>query len=404
MPPQHDFSFNELSEADLIVDAIYKGGDTRNSGSDPLARLLPVGNQGGFRTAGGRNLPGCRLAVIFSNLAEPNWPDTLDLESGRFTYYGDNRRPGHQLHDTPRGGNALLRACFDSLHGNPPRREVIPPFLIFTGTGERRDVRFRGLAVPGFSGVSATDDLVAVWKTSGTERFQNYRSFFTVLDVSIVPRTWINDVLAGQHLSAAPSAFAEWVKAGRYRALEAERSIRWRTKQEQLPAMGEAREIVRVMHRYFNSRPTEFEKCAALLARWMAPNILSIDVTRPWMDGGRDAVGYYRIGTDADAIKVEFALEAKCFDLEHGVGVKATSRLISRLRFRQFGIFVTTSFLDHQAYEEIRQDGHPVIVMSAGDIARLLNEKGLTTREAVRAWLVREFPMDTVAASGTPTS
>jgi hypothetical protein len=394
MPPERDFSFIELRDADLIVDAIYRGGDTRNTGSDPLAQLVPVGNQGGFRTAGGRGLPGCRLAVIFSNLTEPNWPDALDVETGRFTYYGDNRRPGHQLHDTPRGGNALLRACFDALHGTPPRREAIPAFLIFTGTGEGRDVRFRGLAVPGFSGVSATDDLVAIWKTSGTERFQNYRALFTILDVPVVTRAWLKDVLAGNCLStAAPAPLLDWVHAGRYRALEAERTIRWRTKSEQLPSTPEGHAVIREIHQYFHQQPTEFEKCAAFLARWMAPNIVSIDVTRPWMDGGRDAVGHYRIGTDADAIKVEFALEAKCFDLDHGVGVKATSRLISRLRFRQFGIFVTTSFLDHQAYEEIRQDGHPVIVMSSGDIVRLLTEKGLSTRLAVRDWLEREFPM-----------
>jgi len=402
MPPARDFSFVDLRDADLVVDAIYRSGDARNSGSDPLAQLVPVGNQGGFRIAGGRSLPDCRLAVIFSNLTEPSWPDTLDVETGRFTYYGDNRRPGHQLHETPRGGNALLRASFDALHGTPPRREAIPPFFIFTGTGERRDVRFRGLAVPGFSGVSTTDDLVAVWKTSGTERFQNYRALFTILDVPVVTRSWLNDLLAGNRSSdAAPAPYVEWVRLGRYRALEAERSITWRTKQEQLPSTAEGRAIIQAIHQYFHLQPTEFEKCAAFLARWMAPNITSIDVTRPWMDGGRDAVGHYRIGTDADAIKVEFALEAKCFGIDHGVGVKATSRLISRLRFRQFGIFVTTSFLDHQAYEEIRQDGHPVVVVSSGDIVRLLTEKGLSTSVAVQDWLAREFPFTSSAAAET---
>src|SRR3989442_699410 len=103
------YSFWKLLDADLIADAIYQGGNSRNSGSDPLARLLPVGNQGGFRTAGGRSLPACRLVAIFSNLSEPSWPDALDVETGRFTYYGDNRRPGHQLHDTPLCGNSLLR-------------------------------------------------------------------------------------------------------------------------------------------------------------------------------------------------------------------------------------------------------------------------------------------------------
>ena len=390
---ERDFAFDALPTADLVVDAIYRGGTTRDSGADPIARLMPVGNQGGFRTAGGRRIPECRLVLIFSNLSEPSWPDALDVETGRFTYYGDNRRPGHQLHDTPRGGNALLRDCFDALRASPARPQMIPPFLIFTGTGDGRDVRFRGLAVPGFSGVSATEDLVAIWKTSGTERFQNYRAYFTVLDVPIVPRLWIIDILSGNPSSpAAPPPFAGWTATGRYCALEAERSIRWRTKSDQLPASQQGEEMLRTIHDHFASRPTDFDKCAATLARMMAPNIVSIDVTRPWMDGGRDAVRHYRIGTDADAIKVEFALEAKCFGAGHGVGVKATARLISRLRFRQFGIFVTTSFIDHQAYEEIRQDGHPVIVLSGGDIVQLLTEKGIGTTEAVRAWLEREFP------------
>lgn len=58
----------------------------------------------------------------------------------------------------------------------------------------------------------------------------------------------------------------------------------------------------------------------------------------------------------ADPVAVEFALEAKCYAPGHGVGVRETSRLISRLRHRQFGVLVTTSHLDRQAYKEIRED------------------------------------------------
>jgi hypothetical protein len=243
--------------------------------------------------------------------------------------------------------------------------------------------------------LAATDDLVAIWKVRDASRFQNYRATFTVLDVPAVSRAWIDDILAGLPTSSnAPGAFIEWVDRGRYRPLEALRTIRWRSRDEQLPSSAEARQIMAAVHGHFASRPTEFEKCAALLARWVAPATVSIDVTRPWMDGGRDAVGQYRIGTGADAINVEFALEAKCFALEHGVGVRATSRLISRLRYRQFGMFVTTSFLSQQAYQEIRQDGHPIIVISAIDIARLLMEHGLTTGAAVAAWLTQNFPCD----------
>jgi Restriction endonuclease len=84
------------------------------------------------------------------------------------------------------------------------------------------------------------------------------------------------------------------------------------------------------------------------------PNVDKIDVTRPWRDGGRDAVGEYLLGPHADPVAVEFALEAKCYAPANSVGVRETSRLISRLRHRQFGVLVTTSHLDAQAYREIR--------------------------------------------------
>ena len=74
MLAQRTYSFADLPDADLVIDAIYQGGPKPNASADPLARLLPVGNQGGFRFAGGRQIPGCRLVVIFSNLAEPSWP------------------------------------------------------------------------------------------------------------------------------------------------------------------------------------------------------------------------------------------------------------------------------------------------------------------------------------------
>jgi hypothetical protein len=48
------------------------------------------------------------------------------------------------------------------------------------------------------------------------------------------------------------------------------------------------------------------------------------------------------------------------------------SRLISRLRHREFGILVTASFLGHPAYQELRSDRHPVIVIAGADIAAIL--------------------------------
>ncbi len=50
--------------------------------------------------------------------------------------------------------------------------------------------------------------------------------------------------------------------------------------------------------------------------------------------------------------------------------------LISRLRARQFGVLVTTSQLAEQAYQEIREDGHPIVVIAGGDIVEVLSRVG----------------------------
>jgi ABC-type lipopolysaccharide export system ATPase subunit len=98
------------------------------------------------------------------------------------------------------------------------------------------------------------------------------------------------------------------------------------------------------------------------------------------------------IGPSTDPIPIDYALEAKCYALDNPVGVKDVSRLISRLRHRQFGVLVTTSYLGEQAYEEIREDRHPVVVLASGDIVDILKIHELGTPDATRAWLSREFP------------
>ncbi len=121
------------------------------------------------------------------------------------------------------------------------------------------------------------------------------------------------------------------------------------------------------------------------------PNIATIDLTRPSRDGGRDAVGQFRIGSGVAGILVDFALEAKCYSTSNGVGVKDMSRLISRLRHRQFGILVTTSYVNTQAYREIREDQHPVIIVAGADIIELLRKNGYANPVILRSWLEQNF-------------
>ena len=117
--------FDQLATADLTVERVYQGGSAGNWADDPLAQLLPVGNQGGFRTNGSPAKDEVRLAVLFTSGAEPDWPDVLDVYTGSFTYYGDNRSPG---------GNCMTRragatcCCARSSSGLTMEHRAVPGF------------------------------------------------------------------------------------------------------------------------------------------------------------------------------------------------------------------------------------------------------------------------------------
>jgi hypothetical protein len=387
--------FDVLATSDLYVDRTYAGGTSGNVGDDPIQRLLPVGNQGGFRYQGSVQRDNVRVVVLYTSGADPDWPDSLDPFTGTATYFGDNKEPGKDLHDTQRHGNEILRVMFDRAHTGPGDRALVPPVLVFSKGELGRNVVFKGLAVPGSPAIQPGDDLVAVWRTVRGQRFQNYRGTFTILDEASIPRLWIDEVLRGDPLGAScPKAWRLWVEKGVYRPLVSER-IDIRSKQDQMPTTATGRAMVEAIHHYFLTElrdPVRFEQCSVDLWRMMAPATGEVDLTRPWRDGGRDAVGSYHLGPPADKLAVEFALEAKCFGPSSSVGVREMSRLISRLRFRQFGVFVTTSYFNGQVYREVRHDQHPVVLICARDIAEVLASKGIATEASVRHWLRDRYP------------
>ena len=135
----------------------------------------------------------------------------------------------------------------------------------------------------------------------------------------------------------------------------------------------------------------EFEKFAAYLWALDAGGV-DYEVTRASVDGGRDAIGEYRLGPATDPIRLSFALEAKRYAPTTGVGVEDTSRLISRLRHREFGVLVTTSYVARQAYRELREDRHPVVILAGRDIVESLKTHGLSTVTAVKAWAEQGVP------------
>jgi hypothetical protein len=390
--------FERLATTDLHVDEVYLGGRHNDFRDDPLDPLVRgVGNQGGFRYVGSPWKKSVRLSVLYTSGLEVDWPDSLDSQTGEFTYYGDNRSPGHELHSTTRGGNVLLRDSFEAAHGlSAEDRLRVPPFLLFEKARPGRAVRFRGLLAPGSSTLAPDEELSAIWRSKSGLRFQNYRAKFTVLDVATVQRSWIDAVRSGAPttINGCPEPWRAWVQGRVYKALVAPPTVIVRSRHQQLPEPNDktGSGILETVRKHFQDQPTDFEACAVEIWRMIAPGTGNCRVTPPRRDGGRDAVGEYPLGPAADQIILDFALEAKCYAATNSVGVKEVSRLIARLRPRNFGVFVTTSYFGAQAYDEVRSDQHPIALICGRDVVQALREKGYGDVAAVQAWLDSRFP------------
>ena len=395
------FPFHDLTTADLVIDAVYEGGSVGTSADDPLAKLLAAGNMGGFRTLGkGEDKA---YVALYTTGEDKDWPDLVDLNTGKFTYYGDNKTPGHELHDTPRRGNRILKHVFDLTHDSRLPRERVPPFFVFSKfptANSQRSIQFRGLAVPGFSNLSTTEDLVAVWKTTKGQRFQNYRATFTILNVPVVKRSWLQAItLDKASVIDAPRAWLNWREKGKYEALTSEPTTVIRSVEEQTPTTKLQVELLATVYRHFERSPVVFEGFAARIFQMLDTRVLVDEITRASMDGGRDAVGRYSLGLGIDPVYLEFSLEAKCYRPPINgwqpttIGVKEVSRLISRIRHREFGVLVTTSVVARQAYQEVRDDRHPIIFVSGKDIAEILVTNGFNTESRVQDFLNAEFPV-----------
>jgi restriction endonuclease Mrr len=239
------------------------------------------------------------------------------------------------------------------------------------------------LAVPSTEQSSTNDDLIAIWRTIKGNRFQNYRAIFSILNVSTIPRKWIEDPTK---LENAPDSWKHWIDTGKWDVLKAEQNIQVRTKEQQSCTEQEAQLVDEIYNFFMPHDPVGFEKIAAEIYRLTDQTKISIeDITRASRDGGRDAIGKYQVGIAGDPVYVTFYLEAKCYHpTKNSVGVKEVSRLTSRLRYREFGVVVTTSYFGDQVQKEIKQDKNPVVLICGKDIARILIVNGKNTPELVK--------------------
>lgn len=386
----------------LYVDAIYKADPKKkNMGAEVLSKLVGVKNQGGFRYLGKTASP--NLIVLWSTGEDIYWQDEMDKSLGIFLYYGDNKTAGNDLHETNLHGNELLRYIFNlAASDDASYRKMIPPVLVFEKVGGW-DVKFLGLAVPGIKGKPTKEWLTAVWGCNEQgDRFQNYKAYFTILNTtknageaydSGINLAWVNDIIEGKAYESkyAPNSWKNYIDKKKYAPLLSRVKPYKVGKEDQLPQDKVQSEMLQALHDYFISKDNgySFEQFAADIVESLDDAVVNIETTRPYKDGGFDAEGRYKIFKSVEnSVFVEFYMQAKCYARDNAVTVTDTSRLISRIKNRQFGIMVTTSYIADQAYKEVVEDGHPIVFICGKNIIDyLFNECEIRSKEGLIKWL-----------------
>lgn len=255
--------------------------------------------------------------------------------------------------DTPRKGNQLLEFVFECLNSKDGSIKSIPPFLIFKKGGAGWDIQFLGLAAPGNPQISPDKDLVAFWRTMDNKRFQNYEAYFTVLETILpISREWLNALIYDHDnsLQYAPDVWKRFIAQGRKDIIPliTKKLQKIPTKYEQLQSDVEGNKCLKYIRNHYVNNAYGFEMCAKNILEKMDERFQDFLLTRLWRDGGRDALGYYVIGNESKAnypLRIDCAMEAKCYAENHSTGVKEMSRLISRIRYQQFGVLITTSYV-----------------------------------------------------------
>ncbi|AVO01065.1 restriction endonuclease [Staphylococcus simulans] len=386
--------FDKVKNSDLIIDAIYEGGNTGNVSDEVIGKITNTGNSGGFRLRLNKNRTPAYL-VLYTSGEDINWPDEINKETGTVTYFGDNRTAGTELKNTKKKGNQQLEYIWGLDETNNWTHLPIFMFKKSPTLNSTRSVQFIGLLVPHIIGESSEALLTAIWRTDDNgNRFQNYEARFSILNTGeeIIHHEWL-DALINSPADSDKFAPKVWLKYKKKNAitkkmvLEAPNEIYVRSKESQISFDSKTEEkMMEIIIDHFSDDPYRFESLAVELVSTMDNNF-HFEKTRKVRDGGRDAIGYYSIGINSNKVNLPCILEAKCYKTTNSVGVKETSRFISRLKYDEFGVFITTSFLGAQAYKEIVEDKKRILILTATDIIKILKKSYITSEKKLLSYL-----------------
>ncbi|MCH3909520.1 MAG: restriction endonuclease [Bacilli bacterium] len=400
----------------LYIDRIYKDSkDGTPYQKDVVSKIFHVRNQGGFRfpaPKGEKEKPVYAYCVLASTGREIYWKDEADERFGVYVYYGDQNKPGFDILDTALRGNKLLSDVFGYASSNfAEDRKLVPPIFAFQKVGSTSDVIFKGLLVPGVDGMPTEDWLVAFYTKLHRSNisFLNFKALFTILDTSDgseaepnncgISFAWLTDIENGNAYDSkfAPKAWRKYIDSGVRKAIKPFVPAEpYPSKELQLPMTEEGKKMLCYIHDYFIQIDNgySFEPFATRIVKMMFPAITDIETTRSYDDGGVDSIGKYQVFKSSEnTIKLDFYVQSKCYAMNHGVDTKDTSRLISRIKTRDFGLMFVTSYICKQAYDEIIKDKHPVGFITGGDIIYFLIQKlQIRDTEELKIWLSKEFP------------
>lgn len=65
---------------------------------------------------------------------------------------------------------------------------------------------------------------------------------------------------------------------------------------------------------------------------------------------------------------------------------KGMCELVVRNKTEEVGVLITTSYVDGQAYNEVVEDGHPILIVTAADIAGILRSNAINSTN-IDVWL-----------------
>ena len=403
-----------VSKLDLKIDTKYPNYPQPRANRS-YTDMLGIARGGAIRQVNKSNASqyeGCgRFAyVALSTTFDVNeWPDRLIKQTGDVFFYGDNRDNTKNIDD--RIGNKILTEIFKCTHRDEDR-QLIPPILLFetknkaTEKGQETGYsKFLGLLVPGTMN-EGFDDLVQEWRINDEgDRFPNYKARFTILNVKTVSREWLRMRVEDPEHSddLAPNEWKNYIKRGKngIDSLRAEIGKGPVDKKLQLPAENspDARMLQTIVSHYNsgdNGDSYGFEVLAASLVTMFDNNFDRLEITSRNRDGGFDAFGEYKIGPKDHRVPIilNCLIEAKCYARNNSVGVKEVSRLLSRMKLGDIGIFVTTSFVNNQAYGEIIKDDRKILFITGQDIINLLRENSVNEAN-LEKWLDKVDATDT---------